>query len=106
LAWASWASKETTGTLSEQQNGFHLLRSIHNTVAPIILMMEDVKMYNKDIYTMCADFKGTFNAADHNIMFKNMQQLGIPPTVIDKCEQLYGASTTNYTPPLRPHPIH
>jgi hypothetical protein len=32
-------------------------------------------------------------------MFKNMRQLGIPPTFVDTCEQLYGVSTTDYITP-------
>jgi hypothetical protein len=47
------------------------IRSIHDALTSIITMMEDVKIYNKDIYIMYADFKGAFNAADHNIMFKH-----------------------------------
>jgi hypothetical protein len=62
-------------------------------------MMEDAKLYKKDIYGMYADFKGAFNAVDHRIMFKHMRQLGMPPTFVDTCEQLYGVSTTNYIPP-------
>jgi hypothetical protein len=56
--------------------------------------MEDAKIYNKDIYIMNADFKGAFNAADHRVMFKHICQLGMPPTFVDTCEQLYGVSTT------------
>jgi hypothetical protein len=63
----------------------------------IIMMMEDAKIY-KDIYVMYADLKGAFNAADHRIMFKHMR-LGMPPTVVDTCEQLYGESTTDYITP-------
>jgi hypothetical protein len=88
--------KETHGILSDQQDGFHLQRSIHDALASIMMMMEDAKLYNKDIYFMYADFKGAFNAADHRIMFKHMRQLGIPSTFVDTCEQLYGISTTNY----------
>jgi hypothetical protein len=29
------------------------------------MMMEDVKIYNKDMYTMYPDFRGAFNGADH-----------------------------------------
>jgi hypothetical protein len=53
----------------------------------------------KDIYVMYADFKGAFNAADHRIMFKHMRQLGMPPTLVDTCEQLYGVSTPYYITP-------
>jgi hypothetical protein len=48
---------------------------------------------------MYADFKSAFNAVDHCIMFKHMRQLGMPPTLVDTCEQLYGVSTTDYTIP-------
>jgi hypothetical protein len=62
-------------------------------------MMEDANIYNKGIYVMYADFKGAFNAADHRIMFKHMRQLGMPPTFVDACKQLYGVSTTDFITP-------
>jgi hypothetical protein len=90
---------ETHGILSTQQDGFHHKRSIHDALSSIIMMMEDAKHYNKDIYVMYADFKGAFNAADHRIMLKHMRQLGMPSTFVDTCEQLYGVSTTDYVTP-------
>jgi hypothetical protein len=63
------------------------------------MMMEDAKIYNKDIYVMYADFKRAFNAADHRIMFKHMRQLGMPSNFVDTCEQLYGVSTTDCITP-------
>jgi hypothetical protein len=91
---------ETHDILSEQQDEFRLLRSIiHDALASIIMMMEDAKLYNKDIYIIYADFKGAFNAADHRIMFKHMRQLGMPPTFVNTCEQFYGVSATDYISP-------
>jgi hypothetical protein len=63
------------------------------------MMMENAKHYKKDIYVMYADFKGALNAADHRIMIKHMRQLGMSPTFVDTCEQLYGVSTTDYITP-------
>jgi hypothetical protein len=63
------------------------------------MMMVDAKIYHKDIYIMYADFKGSFNATDHRIMFNPMRQLGMPPTFVDTCEQLYGVSITDYITP-------
>jgi hypothetical protein len=78
---------ETHGILSEQQDGFRLQRSIHDALAfIIIIMMEDAKIYKKDIYIMYTDFKGAFNAADHRIMYNHMRQLGLPSTFVDTCE--------------------
>jgi hypothetical protein len=95
---------ETLGILSDQQDGFRQQRSIHDALSSIIMMMEDAKRYNKDIYAMYADLEGVFNAADHRIMFKHMRQLGMPPTFVDTCEQLYGVSTTTYITPYGPTP--
>jgi hypothetical protein len=67
-------------------------------------MMEEAKNCNKDIFIMCADFKGAFNTADHRIMFKHMRQTGRPPTFVDTCEQLYAVSTTEYITPYYPTP--
>jgi phosphoribosylaminoimidazole-succinocarboxamide synthase len=66
--------------------------------------MEDAKIYNKDICIMYADFKGALNAAAHRIMFKHMRQVGMPSTFVDTCEQLHGASITNYNTPYGPTP--
>jgi hypothetical protein len=74
---------ETHGILSDEQDGFRKHRSIHDALSPIIMMMEDAKLYHKDFYVMYADFKGAFNAADHRIMLKHMRQLGMPPTFVD-----------------------
>jgi hypothetical protein len=87
---------ETHGILSDKQDGFRLLRSIDNTFDSIIMMTEDARKHNEDIYIMHADFKGAFNAADLLIMFKHMRQLGMPSTFVDTCEQLYGVSTTDH----------
>jgi hypothetical protein len=48
---------------------------------------------------MYADFNGAFNAADQRAMFKHMRPIGMPPTFVDTCEQLYGVSTTEYITP-------
>jgi hypothetical protein len=90
---------ETEGILSDQQDGFRPHRSIHDALSSIIMMMEDAIIHNKDIYVMYADFKGAFNAADHRIVFKHMRQLGILPTFVDTCEQLYGVSSIDYIIP-------
>jgi hypothetical protein len=90
---------EIHGILNDQEDGFRLQRSIQDALASIIMMMEDAKSYKKDIYIMYARFIGAFNAADHRIMFKHVLQLGMPPTFVDTCEQLYGVSTTTYITP-------
>jgi hypothetical protein len=38
---------EKYGILSDQQDGFRLLRSIHDAFASIIMMMEDTKIFKK-----------------------------------------------------------
>jgi hypothetical protein len=48
---------ETYSILNKQQDGFRILLSIHNALASIMMMVEDAKIYNKDIYIMYADFK-------------------------------------------------
>jgi hypothetical protein len=74
-------------------------KPIHDALSSIIIMMEDAKLYNKDIYVMYADFKDAVNAADHRTMFKHMRKLGMPFSVVDVCDQLYGMSTTDYITP-------
>jgi hypothetical protein len=90
---------ETHGILSDHHDVFWHHRSLHHALSSIIMMMEDAKIHNKNIYVMYADFKGAFNAADHRIMFKHMRKLGMPPTFVDTCEQLYGVFSTEYITP-------
>jgi hypothetical protein len=96
---AGFKYAETHDILGEQQHGLLLLSGIHDALASIIIMMEDAKNYNKGTYIMYTDFKGAFNVVDHRVMFKHMRQLGMPPTFVDTCEQLYGVSTTDYITP-------
>jgi hypothetical protein len=37
-------------------------------------------------------------------MFKHMRQLGMPPTFVDTCENLYGVTSTEYITPYGPTP--
>jgi hypothetical protein len=90
---------EAHGILSEQQDGFLLLRIIHDALASIIMIMEVAKICKKDICIMHADFKGAFNAADQRIMPKHMLQVGMPSTFTNTCERPYGVSTINYNTP-------
>jgi hypothetical protein len=97
---AGSAHAEAHGILSDQHDGFRHLRSIHEALASLIMMMEDVNIFNKDIYFMYADFKGAFIGADHKRMFKHMRELDMPPLYfVDTCERLYGVSTTDYITP-------
>jgi hypothetical protein len=64
---------ETHGILSNQHDGFRLQRSVHDALSSINMMLEDAKIYSKDIYVMHADFKDAFNAAYHRIMLKYMR---------------------------------
>jgi hypothetical protein len=59
---------ETQAILSEQHDGFRLLRNTLDS-----MMMEDAKLYSKDMYIMYADFKRALNAVDHRVMFKHMR---------------------------------
>jgi hypothetical protein len=95
---------ETHGILSDKHDGFRKHRRIHNGLSSIIMMMDDAKLYHKDFYVIYTDFKGALNAADHRIMFKHMRQLGMPPTLVDTCEHLYGVSSTEYITPYGPTP--
>jgi hypothetical protein len=95
---------DTHGILSDQHDGFLRHRSFHDALSSIIMMMEDANLYHKDFYVMYADLKGAFNAADHRVMFKHMRQLGMPPTFVETCEQLYGVSSTNYITLYGPNP--
>jgi hypothetical protein len=96
---------ESHGILSEQEDGFRLLRNIHDALlASMIMMMDDAELYNEDSFRMYADFKGDINAVDYRIMFKHMRQLGMPSAFVDTCEQLYG-TTGSPLPTTTPHSV-
>jgi hypothetical protein len=97
-------AEQNHAILTEEQNAFRLSRSIHDALPSIIMMKKDAKMCDNDIYRMYVNFVGAFNVDDHRIMLKHMRQLGMPSTLIDTCERLYGVSTTNYTTPYAPIP--
>jgi hypothetical protein len=88
--------------ITDQQDDFRLLRSIHDALTSIITIMEEAKICNKDMYIKYVDFKGAFSA-DHRIIFLHMRQLGMLSTFLDTSEQLYGVSTTNYNTPTALH---
>jgi hypothetical protein len=72
---------ETHGLLSDQQGGFRLLRSKYEALASLIRIIEDAKIYNRNIYIMFANFKGAFIGDDHRIMFQHMLERGMPPLI-------------------------
>jgi hypothetical protein len=43
---------ETYGLLSDQHDGFRLLRNMHEALASLLMMMEGAEIYNKDSYIM------------------------------------------------------
>jgi hypothetical protein len=90
--------------MNKQQDGFRLVRSIHDALPFMMMMMGDTKIYNKEFYIIYAAFKGAFNAVDHRIMFKHMRLLGMPSTFVATYQQLYGVFTTNYNTPYGPTP--
>jgi hypothetical protein len=65
---------KTHGILSEQQDGVRFLRSIHFALASIIIIIiEDDQIHDNDIYIMCSDLNGVFNATDDRLMFKHIR---------------------------------
>eukprot|EP00873_Tetraselmis_striata_P025845 jgi/Tetstr1/446109/TSEL_033709.t1 len=45
------------------------------------MALEDASLHDRDICVMYTDCKGAINAADHRIMFKHMEKMGIPSGV-------------------------
>ena len=93
------AHAESLGIINDDQDGFRALRQMYDSLTTHVMMLEDAKLYSKNIYTAFADFKGAFNGTDHRLMFQFMRELGIPECYVATCEQLYLASNTYYMTP-------
>ena len=92
-----WA--ESHGILNDHSDGFRADRQTYDSLATHLYCLEDAKLNKKDIYTMFADFRSAFNGTDHTILFAIMEDLGMPPSYIEACRQLYAQSKTYYMTP-------
>jgi hypothetical protein len=80
---------ETPGILSDKQDGFRHHRSIHDALFSIIMMMEDAKIYNKDIIQSCTRTSKAPSIPPTTASFLiTCANYVCPPTFVDNCEKL------------------
>ena len=51
-----------------------------NQIANIGWIMEKAREFQKNIYFCLIDYAKTFDCVDHNKLWKNLKQMGMPPT--------------------------
>ena len=79
---------ESEGASRDTADGFRSHRNIYGSLSKHIMMYEDAKISNKNIYTAYSDFKGAFGGIDHRILFQLMKEYGFQDFYIAACKQL------------------
>jgi hypothetical protein len=73
--------------------------NIYDSISTHIIMYEDAKQSEKNIYTAYSDFKGAFGGMDHRILIRIMKEYGFQDSYANTCKQLYEVSNTYYITP-------
>ena len=64
--------------LPDVQTGFRRGRGTRDQIANIHCIMEKAGKYQKNIYFCFIDYTKVFDCVDHNKLWKNLQEMGIP----------------------------
>jgi hypothetical protein len=83
------------------------MRNTARQIQAIIVVLEDAKFTNKDIFQTYINFKNAFGSIDQPRLFVIKEDLGYPPNAIELGGNIYVESTpsfkgTHFTPP-HPH---
>ena len=64
--------------LPDVKAGFRKGKGTRDQIANIHLIMEKEREFQKNIYFCFIDYAKDFNCVDHNKLWKNLKQMGIP----------------------------
>jgi hypothetical protein len=64
---------ETEGIFNDTADGFRAHRQIYDSPTTHIMLYEDAKLSQTNIYTANSDFKGAFGGMDYHILFQIMK---------------------------------
>ena len=64
--------------LPEVQARFRKGRGTRDQIANIRWIIEKAREFQKTIYFCCIDYAKAFNCVDHNKLWKNLKEMGIP----------------------------
>ena len=75
--------------LPDVQAGFRKGRGTRDQIASIIWITEKAREFQKNIYFCFIDYAKAFDCADHNKLWKNLQEMGIPDYLTCLLRNLY-----------------
>ena len=64
--------------LPNVQAGFRKGRGTRNQIANIRWIMEEAREFQRNIYFCFIDYAKAFDCVDHNMLWKILQEMGIP----------------------------
>ena len=76
--------------LPDVQAGFRKGRGTRDQIANIHWIMEKPREFQKNIYFCFIDYAKVFDCVDHNILWKILQEMGIPDHLTWLLRNLYG----------------
>ena len=75
--------------LLDIQAGFRKGRGTRDQIANICWIIEKAREFQKNIYFCFIDYAKAFDCADHNKLWKNLQEMGIPDYLSSLLRNLY-----------------
>ena len=75
--------------LSDDQTGFRKGRGTRDQIANICWIIEKAREFQKNIYFCFIDYAKGFDCVDHNILWKILQEMGIPDHLTCLLKYLY-----------------
>ena len=75
--------------LPDVQAGFRRGRGTRDQIANLCWIMEKAREFQKNIYFRFNDYAKAFDCADHNKLWKNLKEMGIPDHLTCLLRNLY-----------------
>ena len=77
--------------LPDVQAGFRKGRGTRDQIANILWITEKAREFQKNIYICFIDYAKAFDCVDHNKLWKNLKEMGIPDHLTCLLRNLYSA---------------
>ena len=75
--------------LPDVQAGFRKGRGSRNQIANICWIIEETREFQKNIYVCFFDYAKAFDRVDHNKLWKNLKEMGVPDHLTCLLRNLY-----------------
>ncbi|XP_063598624.1 uncharacterized protein LOC134775096 [Penaeus indicus] len=76
--------------IAEEQAGFRAGRGTRNQILNLKMGIEKNHEHNKDLFLCFVDYTKAFDTVAHDILWKNMQDMGFPEHIILLLKSMYG----------------